>query len=249
MEMSLEFDSLICYHPHGIKGDWPNLVRQLKPGAHVVSITPLLEHHRVTAAMEDCGLEIRDCIMFLGTPSYMIALGRLPLEGTVAENVLKHGTGALNIDIARVETTDTYSYPNGPGGKSHHYSSSKRSSEVRPNPTQNNPLGRWPANVVVQDDESIKANFPETQGRGNLGESKGGGGMYGHGPCLNSFGKGDSGSTARFFHNFSEDNVLLELMNYMCKLCTPSQGNVMVVNVGENAIMRLRSQSFSVSVQ
>lgn len=84
-----------------------------------------------------------------------IILARKPLIGTVASNVLRHGTGALNIDGCRVGTSDRYSYPQGPGGKSHHYSSSKRSAEVHPNPTESHPLGRWPANVIHDGDEGV----------------------------------------------------------------------------------------------
>src|ERR1019366_8693354 len=36
-----------------------------------------------------------------------IVLARKPLIGTVAANVLAHGTGALNIDGSRVQTVDT----------------------------------------------------------------------------------------------------------------------------------------------
>ncbi len=40
-------------------------------------------------------------------PSYEpIAVTRKPLDGTVASNVLTHGTGALNINAARLSTTD-----------------------------------------------------------------------------------------------------------------------------------------------
>src|SRR5690606_19130288 len=35
-----------------------------------------------------------------------IVVARKPLVGTVAANVLEHGTGALNIDGCRVESTD-----------------------------------------------------------------------------------------------------------------------------------------------
>jgi len=35
--------------------------------------------------------------------------------------------------------------------------------------------------------------------RGNIGAGKGGGGMYGHGECLNYFGAGDAGGASRFF--------------------------------------------------
>ena len=34
-------------------------------------------------------------------------MARKPLDGTVAQNVLKHGVGGINIDECRVETDDT----------------------------------------------------------------------------------------------------------------------------------------------
>ena len=37
-----------------------------------------------------------------GKPTAPIIVARKPLEGTVAANVLAHGTGALNIDGCRV---------------------------------------------------------------------------------------------------------------------------------------------------
>jgi hypothetical protein len=39
----------------------------------------------------------------------------------------------------------------------------------------------------------------DLRARGNLGVSKGGGGMYGHGPTTNAFGTGDTGGASRFF--------------------------------------------------
>jgi DNA modification methylase len=85
-------------------------------------------------------------------------LARKPLIGTVAANVLAHGTGALNVDACRYAPGDPAwpgpgdkptGYPNGPGGKSHHYSSDKRSADVRPDAWESTALGRWPANVYA----------------------------------------------------------------------------------------------------
>lgn len=42
--------------------------------------------------------------------------------------------------------------------------------------------------------------------RGNIGASKGGGGMFGHGSVLNNFGAGDEGGASRFFKQFKKDN-------------------------------------------
>lgn len=85
-----------------------------------------------------------------------IIVARKPIVGTVANNVLTHGTGALNIDATRVGTKVAHSYPNGPGGKSHHYSSDKRSSEVRPDAWEGSEGGRWPANVILTHHEDCE---------------------------------------------------------------------------------------------
>ena len=79
----------------------------------------------------------------------VITVLRKPLVDTVARNVLRYGTGGINVDKSRVATSDTYAYPNGPGGKSYQYMSDKRSEEVRPNPTAMHSEGRWPANVIL----------------------------------------------------------------------------------------------------
>lgn len=132
-----------------------------------------------------------------------ITVARKPLIGTVAENVLAHGTGAINVDGCRVATGDKYSYPNGPGGKSHHYSSDKRSAEVRPNPTESNPLGRWPANLIHDGSDEVVGLFPNTgvSAGGRAGHTAaycGGFKQEHYGDAKPGFG--DSGSAARFFY-------------------------------------------------
>lgn len=136
-----------------------------------------------------------------------ITVARKPLVGTVANNVLAYGTGALNIDGCRVPTTDHYAYPNGPGGKSLHYSSDARSADVRPSPTQMHTDGRWPANLIHDGSEDVLSCFPNTSsgkpsdkprgrragGFGNVGADKGDG--VPNGPQY-----GDTGSAARFFY-------------------------------------------------
>lgn len=72
------------------------------PGEHVVR----LGGFRIALAAEDEGWEVRDCIIVLGpvlSQKRTAWLLRWPLEeGTVAAQVLKTGTGALNIDGCRV---------------------------------------------------------------------------------------------------------------------------------------------------
>jgi site-specific DNA-methyltransferase (adenine-specific) len=129
---------------------------------------------------------------------------RVPLIGTVAENVLAHGTGGINVDGCRVGTTDTYSYPNGPGGTSHQYSSDKRSDEVRPNPAASHALGRWPAHLIHDGSEDVVGLFPVTTSgtfpavQNSLGTGNALRPWQGKvGPARDM---GDSGSAARFFY-------------------------------------------------
>jgi site-specific DNA-methyltransferase (adenine-specific) len=90
-----------------------------------------------------------------------VVVARKPLEGTVAANVLKYGTGAMNIDASRVPTSDNLNggaYSGGvrptsamglegeAGGKS----SMLESGGGRLNPEDFvQPAGRWPANVLL----------------------------------------------------------------------------------------------------
>ncbi len=75
----------------------------LRPGGHLVAFGGPA-WYRVTVAAEDAGFEIRDSLAYLSAEGFApIILARKPLIGTVAANVLAHGTGALNIDGTRVQ--------------------------------------------------------------------------------------------------------------------------------------------------
>ena len=96
-----------------------------------------------------------------------ITLARKPLsEKTVAENVLKYGTGGINIDDCRVGVeerpvmvrTETVVSASSMSGES---TGATSSGEVT---TQ----GRWPANLILDDSEEVVSLFP-TAGKGNGG--------------------------------------------------------------------------------
>lgn len=84
-----------------------------------------------------------------------IVLARKPLDGTIAANVLKWGTGVLNIGACRI------GWPGGvapkigtPGWGGPHKSQvawTKTGDVDRPRPPPS-PSGRWPANLVLQHD-------------------------------------------------------------------------------------------------
>ena len=77
-----------------------------------------------------------------------IVVARKPLIETVAENVLKYGTGGLNIDASRIGTNAGYSYPNGAGGNS--FSVGKEPDGKRTTPVEST-QGRWPANIILDE--------------------------------------------------------------------------------------------------
>lgn len=87
-----------------------------------------------------------------------ITVARKPLVGTVAENVLEHGTGALNIDGCRVATSDNQSRPRGTFPHSDDSWGNGRSEEV----SASHEAGRWPANLIHDGSEEVLAGFPQS---------------------------------------------------------------------------------------
>ncbi len=151
-----------------------------------------------------------------------IVLARKPLsEPTIAANVLRWGTGALNIDGCRVGTEDmsgqwdrSWKENSGEFGTRYSQKGRERGKTV--------PFGRWPANLVHDGSEEVLAGFPEqTSGgtpasrtadkfRTTYGEFKGA-------PVESGIGSSE-GSAARFFYQAKRDR--------RCPLCD--------VNIAEN---------------
>lgn len=168
-----------------------------------------------------------------------ITVARKPLIGTVAANVLAHGTGALNIDGCRVGTESTVrneSRLTSAGSKGGGYGQTVD----RPSTgfTCGSESGRWPANLVHDGSDEVVALFPA-----NAKTGKGGGaGMGFHGgdgEASIERGYGDTGSAARFFYcakaskkDRGEGNAHptvkpTDLMAYLCRLVTPPGGVVL----------------------
>lgn len=123
-----------------------------------------------------------------------IVVARKPLIGTVAQNVLEHGTGALNIDGCRVGSADGF----GGGAKGTSGFAAGYEGDGFVASTQ----GRWPANVIHDGSDEVLAGFPDTKtGIAKRGNS--GGNNFGSDtpkPPLEDIGYADSGSAARFFY-------------------------------------------------
>ena len=92
-----------------------------------------------------------------------IVMARKPFKGTVANNVLKYGTGAINIDDCRVGTgtgeTKTVEYPDITGdnynqGKGNYSDRGTVTYEVKDK-------GRFPANLIHDGSDEVLELFPE----------------------------------------------------------------------------------------
>ena len=91
-----------------------------------------------------------------------ITVARKPLVGTVAANVLAHGTGGINVDACRVGEDAGWSYPNGRGGQGWHGRESLGSNLTEPMKAT---AGRWPANLIHDGSEEVLQAFPEAPGQ------------------------------------------------------------------------------------
>jgi len=155
------------------------------------------------------------------TGIFHIVLARKPLEGTIAENCLQWGCGALWIDGTRVSTDDIIQQS---GEVEDLDRSSIHVGYDRPNATMFRtgkpkersgpavPLGRFPANLILGGEEVV-AGFPSPHGAGAARENQPGGTFTGKpgwgniGIGQKGFRIGDSGSASRFFFNFSEQEA------------------------------------------
>jgi site-specific DNA-methyltransferase (adenine-specific) len=126
-----------------------------------------------------------------------IVVARKPLIGTVAENVLTHGTGGLNIDGSRISTTDRF----GGGAKGSSGFAANYDSEGW---TPGSDLGRWPANVILDeytaellDEQSGHSVSKPFQGDGKKHFSRS---MSGGAKAFSGSTHNDSGGASRFFY-------------------------------------------------
>lgn len=154
-------------------------------------------------ALRLAGFEVRDTVAHITTGIEWGVIARKPIDGTVASNVLRYGTGGLNIDACRVATGDTLSF----GSRAIGTDSGVYGKQVPKGEGEQNPAGRFPANVVL--DEHAAKEMDEQSGvlraRGNTTPTAGGGGMYGHEVVVVDHGGGDSGGASRFFHTMTRD--------------------------------------------
>ena len=142
------------------QSDEPVSIGSLLPGSHVVLLSENPNDGIVGRRM---GLEVRDSILVLSRKGTSFAfLFRKPCsEGTVAENVLRYGTGALNIDGCRINTGVQPKPCKAPGWDSINKANSAagyRPGEYQQGEAYYQPsrLGRWPTNLVFVHEEGCR---------------------------------------------------------------------------------------------
>ena len=138
-----------------------------------------------------------------------ITVARKPLVGTVAANVLRHGTGAINVDGCRVGTVApaTTRGANALGRMNDDgWEPSDNGQRVDPHPA-----GRWPANLIHDGSEEVVGLFPKSVSRSSAAVHRSNGVLKhggensrpSHGTTervTRNEGFNDSGSAARFFY-------------------------------------------------
>jgi len=180
-----------------------------------------------------------------------ITVARKPLAGTVAENVLEHGTGALNIGVCRVEAeaggrplrevaalrNDVQYSGNALAGR---VDGSLASSKA----VGATDLGRWPANLIHDGSDEVLQAFPDAPGQsgavtGDEPSSKTRNTFALYNGRSTAVPRNDTGSAARFFYCAKADKAdrgegnthptvkPADLMRYLCRLVTPRGGTVL----------------------
>ncbi|SKL37938.1 DNA-methyltransferase [Mycobacteroides abscessus] len=244
-------------------------LRILKPGGHLLAFGGSRTWHRLAAGIEDAGFEIRDSIAWLyaqGFPKSMnlqgglgtalkpafepIVVARKPLAGTVAANVLEYGTGALNIDACRIPTGDKLG-----GGSTTRGQRMKdgwrrpwmddpdmvaaNAERSRASVARSEELGRWPTNVVLDEDQAAALDQQSGTSTSRVGKPRGAASGAGWGMTATGAEYADEGGASRFFPVFryeakaptserpNADGVQhptvkpLDLMRWLVRLVTP----------------------------
>lgn len=232
---------------------WTEVLRVLKPGAYLLAFGGTRTHHRIWCAIEDAGFDLIDTFGWIygsgfpksknprfcrvsdqrdftgwGTslkPAWEpIIMAQKPFRGNVTNNLLKHDTGAINIDGCRIHTggeelrigsgttLETLHRGEGRPSREGEPSADKRYAEkggtnfaAKPGRRSNETEGRWPANIIHDGSDEVLAVFPDSNGQ--QGAVTGGEPSSKTNNVYSEFKgraatepRGDEGSAARFFY-------------------------------------------------
>jgi site-specific DNA-methyltransferase (adenine-specific) len=167
-----------------------------------------------------------------------ITVARKPLGGTVAENVLEHGTGGLNVDGCRVgrgtDDVSGWSHTGSKASENRAMSGGNYARDAKPDAE-----GRWPANLIHDGSDEVtgllgdaarffycaKASKRDRDEGLEDFEVKRTGGMTATDDGSMLTGSGNERTTARA--NVHPTVKPTDLMRYLCRLVTPPGGIVL----------------------
>ena len=181
-------------------------------------------------------------------PAYEpIIMARKPVEGTIVDNVLKHGTGGINIDECRIPFESEADRKSTGMDRIHTSKVGALAGKVENDherttfmPRQTN--GRFPANVLHDGSDEVVELFPDNVKGGTWNNTKGARHFENNGKPTEYTNKGSDnsvGSAARFFYcakaskkERGEGNVHptvkpIALMEYLVKLVAPENAIVL----------------------
>ena len=217
---------------------WTQCLRVLRPGGFMVAFGGTRTYHRLVCAIEDGGFEVRDMLAWLygsgfpkGTDKAKIpeawrgwntalkpaiepiCLARKPMDGTLAQNLERWGTGALWVDGCRIPLDGEVITVTGKGAlpTRHDVDQPRDAAPIAERPVG---MGRWPANVAHDGSDEVMALFPNEAGAQAPVTVRNGdkfrrtyGAFKGNRDEAGSTFKGDSGSAARFFYCAKADRA------------------------------------------
>jgi DNA modification methylase len=175
-----------------------------------------------------------------------IVVGRKPLSGTVAGNVLAHGTGALNIDGCRVTAGQDYldkcasvvGLDSNRNGDAYGEWTGTREDSAHT-------AGRWPTNVVLDGSQADALDEQSGTTASRIGKPRGAASGEGWGMTATGAEYDDQGGASRFFPTFRYEAKAptaerprhgevahptvkpLDLMRWLVRLVTPPGGTVL----------------------
>jgi len=188
-------------------------------------------------------------------------LARKPFKGTVAANVLLHGTGGINVDGCRVEMGDEYDPSKVQRQQRSEVAVQLGSAGlIGKEIAMYKPGGRWPANLIHDGSDDVVALFPQVDGSKGTGltQTKARSWKNTSTAGINRVGHDDTGSAARFFYTAKASRTErgkgnnhptvkpIDLMAYLCRLITPPGGIVLDPFCGSGTTLKAAlSEGFS----
>lgn len=261
---------------------WQRVLRVLKPGGYILAFASTRGFWRIAVAIEDAGFVVHPLIAWVfgsGFPKATkikaddydgfryggqslkpaiepIFMGQKPFEKGLngTENILKHGTGAVNIGACKIATEEhlrngasrlwSHDREGEPTADQRYQKTGSTNFAMKPGMRGGAHDGRWPANLIHDGSDEVLQAFPNTKsGMFEPHHNASGSSKLGTFDIRDRTGEthptyGDSGSAARFFYQAKADATdrlgskhptvkPLDLMQYLCRLVTPPGGTVL----------------------